>query len=140
MEGCAGRASHADDNVTSFTASTQSHRRANSRRALGYLLLLMIAYAGTVETVHSHGDVTPGHRDVANFVDAGGLDHHSHTGHSREVECPMCAFQQQLFNGLIHAPLFALAPSTQTAFVDFPTVAFPSTPITRPSGRAPPLG
>ena len=126
--------------MTNFTASAQSYRRPNSRRVLGYLLLLMIAYGATVETVHSHRHVTPGHTDVASFVDAGGSDHHSHTGHSHEIECSMCAFQQQLFNGLVHAPLFALAPVAQIAAVDTPTVVPLSTSITRPSGRAPPLG
>ena len=126
--------------MTNFTESAQSYRRPNTRRVLGYLLLLMIAYGGTVETVHSHGHVTTGHTDGASFVDAGGSDHHSHTGHSHEIECSMCAFQQQLFNGLVHAPLFALAPLAQIAFVDTPSLDFPSTSVTRPSGRAPPLG
>ncbi|HEV7398339.1 MAG TPA: hypothetical protein VGN86_17640, partial [Pyrinomonadaceae bacterium] len=71
--------------------------------------------------------------------DAGG-SHSSHTGRSLEIECSMCAFQQQLFNGLVHAPLFALVPLTQIVPVDSPTLTFPATPITRPSGRAPPLG
>ncbi|HEV7745418.1 MAG TPA: DUF2946 family protein [Pyrinomonadaceae bacterium] len=127
--------------MTSFTASAQSYRHATSRRALGYLLLLMIVYGGAVETVHSHGNVRPSHHtSVASFVDAGGSDHNSHTGRSNEIECSMCAFQQQLFNGLVHAPLFMLAPLAQIAFVDSPTVTVPSTSTTRPSGRAPPLG
>ncbi len=125
--------------MTSFAASAQSYRRTNPRRALGYLLLLMIAYGATVETVHNHGLVSPGHTDAAGFFDAGGL-HSSHTGHSHEIECSMCAFQQQLFNGLVHAPLFAPAPLAQIASVNTPTVILPSTSITRPSGRAPPLG
>jgi hypothetical protein len=125
--------------VISFTASAQYDRRANSRRVLGYLLLLMIAYGGTVETVHSHNHVTRGKTEAASFSDAGGSDHHSHTGHSREIECSMCAFQQQLFSGLVQAPLFALAPLAQIAFVATPTLSFPSSSITRPSGRAPPL-
>jgi len=126
--------------VTTFTASTHSYRRTTSRRALGYLLLLMIAYGGTVETVHSHRHVTAGHTDGASFVDASGSDHQSHTGRSHEIECSMCAFQQQLFNGFVHAPLFAPVPLAQIAFVDAPSLDFPSTLITRPSGRAPPLG
>ena len=130
---------HTDDNVTSFTASAQSYGRTNSRRALGYLLLLMIAYGATVETVHSHGLVSPGHTDAAGFFDAGG-SHSSHPGNSHQIECSMCAFQQQLFNGLVNGPLFALAPLAQIPSVDTPNVTFPSTSITRPSGRAPPLG
>lgn len=122
--------------MTSFTASAQSYRRS---RALGYLLLLMIAYGATGETVHSHGLVSAGHTDAGGFFDAG-ESHSSHTGHSHQIECSMCAFQQQLFNGLVHAPLFALAPLTQISSVDTPAVILPSTSITRPSGRAPPLG
>jgi hypothetical protein len=99
----------------------------------------MIAYGATVETVHSHGLVSRGHTDAAAFFDAGGAQS-SHTGHSHEIECSMCAFQQQLFNALVHAPLFALAPLAQIASLDTPTVTFHSASITRPSGRAPPLG
>src|SRR5829696_9021713 len=99
----------------------------------------MIAYGETVETVHSHGLISPAHTDSAGFFDAGG-SHSSHTGHSHEIECSMCAFQQQLFNGLVHRPLLAPAPLAQIASVDSPTLTFPSTSMTRPSGRAPPLG
>jgi len=99
----------------------------------------MIAYGATVETVHSHGPVSPGHTDSAGFFDAGG-SHSSHTGHSHEIECSMCQFQQQLFNGLVHTPLSALAPSAQPAFVSTLTAFCPSTSITSPSDRGPPLG
>jgi Protein of unknown function (DUF2946) len=127
------------DNVIDRTTLLVSLRRANHRRALGYLLLLVIAYAATVETVHSHGTRSLDNYGVAAFSDADG-SHPSHTGHSHLAECSICEFQQQLFNGLVHAPLFALTPSTQIASVSAPTVVYSSTSITRPSGRAPPLG
>jgi hypothetical protein len=52
----------------------------------------------------------------------------------------MCQFQQQLFDGLVHAPLFARTPLAQIAFVSTPRVFYPSTTTTPTSGRAPPLG
>jgi hypothetical protein len=50
----------------------------------------------------------------------------------------MCQFQQQLFNGLFHAPLFALMPSAQIASADTPTVVYPSISTAPRRGRAPP--
>jgi hypothetical protein len=52
----------------------------------------------------------------------------------------MCQFQQQLFYGLIHAPLFARMPLAEIAFVSTLTVFYPSTSTTPTLGRAPPLG
>ena len=125
--------------MISFIASAQSYRRTNSRRALGYLLLLMIAYEGSVESVHSHGRVAPGHTDAAAICDSGG-SHSSHTGHSHQIECSLCEFQQQLLNGLVHAPVYALIPSAQVAFLSTLTT-FSSSVSTKPtSDRGPPLG
>ena len=124
--------------MTVKSKSILSRSRTNYRAALGYVLLLIITYGATVEMVHSHGPVLPGHPVVAAVSGAGGS--HSDTGHSHHTECPMCQFQQQLFNGLVHAPLFALTPSAQIASVSEPTVVYLSTSITRPTGRAPPLG
>jgi hypothetical protein len=115
-----------------------SFRRANCRRVLGYLLLVLIAYGSTVAAVHSHGPVAPDRPGVAAVTDAGGSQS-SDKGHSQHRECSMCQFQQQLFNGLVHAPLFALTPSTQIAFVSTLTVFHPSTSTKPRSGRAPPL-
>jgi hypothetical protein len=97
----------------------------------------MIAYGATVEAVHTHGTVAPDRPSVAALSDAGGSQ--SDTNRSQHRECVMCQFQQQLFNGLVHAPLFALTPSTQIAFVSTLAVLHHSGPTTRPSGRAPPL-
>jgi hypothetical protein len=51
----------------------------------------------------------------------------------------MCQFQQQLFGGLVQAPLFARTPSAEIAFVSTLTVFYPSPSTTPRSGRAPPL-
>jgi hypothetical protein len=51
----------------------------------------------------------------------------------------MCQFQQQLFGGLVHAPMFARTPLARIAFVSTLTVFYPSTSTTPRSGRAPPL-
>src|SRR5215213_8236356 len=125
--------------MTGRTTSALSHEPRNHQRALGCLLLLMIIYGATVQMVHSHSRVAPGHTDVAAICDAGG-SHSSNTAHSHHVECPVCQFQQQLFNGLAaHAPLSALSPSAEFAFVPEPSFVYHATSTTRPSGRAPPV-
>jgi hypothetical protein len=126
------------EDVTSITTSAPSLRPANCRRALGYLLLLMITYGATMETVHSHGPVSADRKDVAAISDAGG-SHSSNTGHSHHTECPMCQFQRQLFHGLVHSPLLALTPSTQIEFANAPAVVYLSTSTTPRRGRSPPV-
>ncbi len=108
------------------------------RRALGCLLLLLIIYGVTAGAAHSHGPVAPDRSGVAALSDAGGSQS-SDKGNSHYRECSMCQFQQQLFGGLVHAPQFALTPSTQIAFVSTLAVFYPSTSTTPRSGRAPPL-
>jgi len=113
-------------------------RGVNYRRALGCLLLLLIAYGATVEAAHCHGRVSLDRPGVAAISDAGGSQS-SDKGYSHQRECSMCQFQQQLFNGLVQAPLFAITPSAPIAFVDAPTVVFPSISTTPRRGRSPPL-
>src|SRR5829696_10435682 len=98
----------------------------------------MIGYGALVETVHSHVHVPAAHTDVAAICDAGG-SHSSNTAHSHHIDCPMCQFQQQLFNGLSYAPGFALSPSAEFAFVPEPSFVYQATSTTPPSGRAPPV-
>lgn len=124
--------------MASRTISAVSFRPTKCRKALGCLLLLIITYGVTVEAAHSHDTVAPDRPGIAAIRDAGGSQ--SNTNHSQHRECVICQFQQQLFNSLVHAPLFTIVPSTQTAFVSSLTVPYPSSPTTRPSGRAPPLG
>ena len=124
-------------NVASRTISAVSRHRAKCRRALGYLLLLIVTYGATVEAAHSHGSATPNSSCFTAVNDAGGS--HSNADDSQNRECVVCQFQQQLFNGVLHEPLLILAPSTQTAFVLTPTILYSSSPTFRPSGRAPPL-
>jgi hypothetical protein len=98
----------------------------------------MMTYGATVEAAHTHGTVAQNHPGFTAVSDAGGT--RSDTSDSQRRECATCQFQQQLFHGIVHAPLFALTPSTQLAFVSTLTVLHPSSSPTRPSGRAPPLG
>jgi len=102
------------------------------------LLLLLIAYGATAGAAHSHGFLAPDRTNVAAISDAGGSQS-SDNGHSLHRECSMCQFQQQLFDGLVHAPLFARTPLAEIAFVSPLTVFHSSTSITPRSGRAPPL-
>lgn len=108
------------------------------RRSLGYLLLLLIAYGATAETAHSHGPVAPDRPGVADIRDAG-LSQSSDKYHSQDGECSTCQFQRQLFDGLIHAPLFSRTPFAELAFVSTLTIFHFSTSTPPPSGRAPPL-
>jgi hypothetical protein len=116
--------------------SLLSYRSVNCRRALGCLLLLLIAYGTTV--AHSHGRASLDCPGIAALSDAGGSQS-SNQGYSHHRECSMCQFQQQLFNGLVHAPSFALTPSAQIASVDPLAVVYPSISTTPRRGRAPPL-
>jgi hypothetical protein len=114
--------------------------RSGQRRMLGYVLLFVIAFGATVETVHSHGHDVFSPADsfgIAAISDANG-SHRPHTGHSHISECSMCAFQQQLFNALVHGPLFAFTPSTHTAVAPAQAVQPHSISITPLSGRGPP--
>ena len=124
--------------MISRISSALSCRSVDYRRALGCLLLLLIAYGATVEAAHSHGRVSLDLSRVAAIGDAGGSQSSSQ-GYSHQRECSMCQFQQQLFNGLVQAPLFAITPSAPIAFVDAPTVVFPSISTTPRRGRSPPL-
>jgi hypothetical protein len=105
---------------------------------LGYLLLLLIISGATVEAAHSHGGIAPDRPGAAAISDARGSQS-SDKNNSQHTECSMCQFQQQLFGGLVPAPLFALTPSTQIALVSTLTFFYPSTSTTPRSGRAPPL-
>jgi hypothetical protein len=107
-------------------------------RVVSYVLLFMIAYGAMAEMAHSHSHVSPARTDVAYIGDAGN-SHSSNTGQSHTTECPVCQFQQQLFNGVIHVPLFALAPSAEIVFVSTPAVFHASTSPSTPSGRGPPI-
>jgi hypothetical protein len=103
---------------------------------LGCVLLVLVAYGATVEVAHSHGSVAPGGERVTAMSGAGGADSHK-TG-SHRGECTTCQFQQQLFNGLVQAPLVALNPETHAALVATLAVLHPSPSTTPTSDRAPP--
>jgi hypothetical protein len=105
---------------------------------LSYLLSLLIFFGATAGAAHSHGLVSPNRPGFTAISDAGGSQS-SNKGNSQHRECSTCQFQQQLFGGLIHAPLFARTSLEETAFVSTLTVFHPSTSITPRSGRAPPL-
>jgi hypothetical protein len=93
------------------------------------LLLLLIVYATTAEAVHSHGPVSPNRPGIAAISDAG-QSQSSDKDHSQHTECSMCQFQRQLFDGLVHAPLFARTALVEIAFVSTLTVFHTSTSTT----------
>ena len=126
------------EHVTSRTTLALTFRRAKCRRALSYLLLLLISYGATVEAVHTHGAVAPDRTGVPSISDAG-QSQSSDKDHFQHSECSMCEFQQQLFDGLVNAPLFERTPLAEIAFVSTLTLFHSSTSTTPRSGRAPPL-
>ena|SRR5258708_420865 len=135
---CGGGLHYDTENVTSRILFAGINYRATPRRRLGYVLLILIAYGATVDIAHSHGLVSKDLPGAASLSDAGGLQS-SNNGHSQRRECSTCQFQQQLFDGLVHAPLFARAQLTELAFVSTLAGFLPSTSATPQSGRAPPL-
>lgn len=124
--------------MTNRIKAALDFRSVNYRRALGCLLLLLIAYGATVAAVHSHGRASLDRYGIAAISDASGSQS-SNQGYSHHRECSMCQFQQQLFNGLVHAPSFALTPSAQITSVDPLAVVYPSISTRPRRGRAPPL-
>jgi len=125
--------------VISQTATFSIGRRsANPSRVLGCLLLLLIAYGATVQIVHSHGLVSLVRPAATAIGDAGGSQS-SRTGQHSHQECAMCQFQQQLFNGLVDAPLFARTPAIRIAAACTLTIVYASISATPRRGRAPPL-
>ena len=124
--------------MTGTTTSEVNRRLTKSRGVLGYLLVLVIFYGATAGAAHSHGLVSPDRPGVTAITDASGSQS-SNKGNSQHRECSTCQFQQQLFDGLVHAPLFARTSLEEIAFVSTLTVFHPSTSITPRSGRAPPL-
>jgi hypothetical protein len=124
--------------ISQTTSFSIGRRRAHPSRALACLLLLLIAYGATVQVVHSHGRVSAVRAAATAISDAGGSQS-SRTGQHSHQECATCQFQQQLFNGLVDAPLFASALATQIAAVSAPAVPFLSISATPQRGRAPPV-
>jgi len=124
--------------ISRTTSFSIGRRRANPSRALGCLLLLLIAYGATVQVVHNHGRVSLVQPTATAISDAGDLQS-SRTGHSSHQECATCQFQQQLFNGLVDAPQFARTPATQIAAACTLTIVYASISATPRRGRAPPL-
>ena len=124
--------------ISQTSSFSIGRRRAHPSRALGCLLLLLIAYGATVQVVHSHGRVSLASSAATAVSDAGGSQS-SRSGHSSHQECATCQFQQQLFNGLVDAPLFARTPATQIAAVCTLTIVYASVSTSPRRGRAPPL-
>src|SRR5678816_310759 len=115
--------------LVSILPDVPGFRRTNNRRVLGYLLLVIIAYGATVDLVHSHGHVSQIPTNFNAVSDAGG-SHSSHSGYSSGIECPMCQFQQELFNGLVQSPHSTPASSGLLPVVSTLTIFCPSTSTT----------
>ncbi len=126
-------------------SATYGNRTVCSR-ALASALLVGIIYSVTFGSAHSHGNVslkleTYGASELADQASVSkNVTNHRHSG---ENECLICLLHQQQSNSIVHSPVFAVLPSTEVAFVRRVKIPFSSgsvvfTPISRPSGRAPP--
>lgn len=122
------------------TTSIFSGRRPVYRRALGYLLLLLITYGVTVEVAQSHNPAAINRPQVAASGDKVAAPQSRDNGRSHSPECPLCQFQAQLFGSLVHAPGLLFTASIQIAFVGTETQLHLSNATIPTSGRAPPFG
>jgi hypothetical protein len=115
-------------------------------RVLAFVLLTGIVHAVTFGSAHSH-DISPAQEAgrVASvstqIVEQAVPGTYGHPGVPQE--CLICLFHQQLFNSFVHSTFFVGQPSVPTVRTTEQDLlhyssTFVSTPIARPSGRAPP--
>jgi hypothetical protein len=123
--------------------SASGNTRTPLARALAGVLLIGIIYAVTFGSAHSHGNVSSA-LDTNTAPSSTGQASSSSNVPLNRHDCLICLLHQQLFNSIVHEPVFIVKPSTQVAFVSAPAVIFYSSPIayhpiTQLTGRAPPL-
>ena len=129
------------------------YHKSESRRprtpfagALACVLLIGIIYSATFGFVHRHGNVSSefgtniSASSTQQAISLAKVPFHSRSDGN---ECLICVLHRQFSSSTVHAPLFIVGPSTQTAFVSAPTAFYYSSlttsrPIARLSGRAPP--
>jgi hypothetical protein len=116
-------------------------------RVLACLLLAGIVYSATFGALHSHTQVLS-NQDTSLFERASEqVSVSAETpvrSRSNGTECLICSFHRQFSSSTVHTPLFIVGHSAQVAFAPAPTNFYytsltVSRPITRLSGRAPPL-
>jgi hypothetical protein len=114
-------------------------------RVLAFVLLTGIIHAVTFGSAHSH-DISSA-QEAGRAASASVQIEQAIPGTFRHQngpqECLICLFHQQLFNSFVHSTFFVGQPSVPTVRTQEQNLlhyssTFISTPIDRPSGRAPP--
>ena len=121
-----------------WTRLPLSGRVAIYRRPLSCLLLALLAYGSTIAAAHSHGYLSSDRSGTAAITDPGG-SHPSDKRHSRQAECSICQFHQQLFKGLVHTSLLTPTCSAQLSSACASPVGYSSISATAQRGRGPPF-
>jgi hypothetical protein len=128
--------------VTSNTESKSSRPQTPLTRVLAFLLLALITYGATAETVHSHGGLLLARQNVGTGTpaasDTGEADSSSQQARALN-ECVICQLHQHLSNTLFSALPWTTPPAakfTPTLAISISYLSLTSTPR---RGRAPPL-
>lgn len=111
-----------------------------------FLLLVGIVYSATFGSVHSHA--TDSFNFAANLSTAAAahvtLSETSLRGPLDNNQCLVCALHGDFSSGTLHKPIFLINPSVEIALISSHTAFYSrdlaySRPLSRLSGRAPPL-
>jgi hypothetical protein len=121
--------------------------RTRMSRLLAFVLLVGFVYAVTFGSAHNHETASSrSHTNTTTsvVVQANPSFLVPTQRSSHQQECLICLFHQQLFSGILHAPLYIEKPAIRFTPVSSPRVFFYSSSLTsasttRLSGRAPPI-
>jgi hypothetical protein len=115
-------------------------------RALACVLLIGIVYSATFGAVHSHKNVSFKFDQgiSASTVGQAGISEMPLRSSPDGNECLVCVLHRDFSNSTVHSPTFILGSSTEISYISVPAVFYYSNitisrPLTRQSGRAPPL-
>jgi hypothetical protein len=126
--------------VTSHTGSLTCRKSAPFARLLALLLLVLVTYAATAESVHRHGALLSNTRGnsapaITSSGDSGSLANDARAS----GECLICQLRQQLSFSLVSAPSLIISPTPQLARSIVPRLSSLSETAAPRRGRAPPL-
>ena len=130
-----------------YRKSASSRTRATFARPLAFVLLIGIVYSVVFGSAHNHKFVSSNvdtNISASSAAEASASSPVPLKSNSNGDECLICLFHQQLFNSIVHGPVFVVKPSAEVVFASTPAVYYhsnpiSSSPIARLSGRAPPV-
>jgi len=103
------------------------------------VLLVLLVYGATVETVHSHGGLVPARQADQRAVTPTNDSDLSSKQTTSHGDCLICQLHQNLANGLFQAQALPLRLLTTTAATPISVALYYSHTDTPRRGRAPPL-